>query len=100
MSSSKCVRLSSGHSFAQRNGEKSMRAELAMAMLCVSARLGITPPRGLLLYGPPGCSKTSLVRALATSAHVSILTLNGASAMSAYIGEVVLHLPCCHRLFR
>ncbi|XP_040602127.1 spermatogenesis-associated protein 5-like protein 1 isoform X2 [Mesocricetus auratus] len=39
------------------------------------ARMGLKQPKGLLLYGPPGCAKTSLVRALATSCHCSFVSV-------------------------
>ncbi|RKP13947.1 P-loop containing nucleoside triphosphate hydrolase protein, partial [Piptocephalis cylindrospora] len=50
-------------------------------------RLGLSPPRGLLLYGPPGCSKTSLVKAIASTSGASFFSLTGASTYSVYVGE-------------
>lgn len=41
------------------------------------ARLGVRAPRGVLLYGPPGCSKTLLVRATATESGVNFLAVKG-----------------------
>ena len=40
-------------------------------------RLGVRAPRGVLLYGPPGCSKTLLVRACATESGVNFLAVKG-----------------------
>lgn len=41
------------------------------------SRLGISPPRGVLLYGPPGCSKTLTARALATESGINFLSIKG-----------------------
>lgn len=51
------------------------------------ARLGIEPPRGVLLYGPPGCGKTFLVRALAGSGQLSVHTVKGAELMDKWVGS-------------
>jgi transitional endoplasmic reticulum ATPase len=50
-------------------------------------RLGIEPPRGVLLYGPPGCGKTFLVRALAGSGRLNVLSVKGAELMDKWVGE-------------
>ncbi|WP_174567809.1 AAA family ATPase, partial [Nocardia altamirensis] len=51
------------------------------------ARLGIDPPRGVLLYGPPGCGKTFLVRALAGAGQLSVHTVKGAELMDKWVGS-------------
>ncbi|MBP2475073.1 transitional endoplasmic reticulum ATPase [Crossiella equi] len=51
------------------------------------ARLGVQPPRGVLLYGPPGCGKTFLVRALAGSGRVNVMSVKGAELMDKWVGE-------------
>ena len=50
-------------------------------------RLGLKPPRGILLFGPPGCAKTSLVRAIAASTAAAFLTIDTAQMYSCYVGE-------------
>ena len=50
------------------------------------ARLGIQPPRGVLLYGPPGCGKTFVVRALASSGRLSVHAVKGAELMDKWVG--------------
>lgn len=50
-------------------------------------RLGISPPRGVLLFGPPGCAKTTLVHAAAHSSKAAFFSLSGADIVSAYVGE-------------
>jgi transitional endoplasmic reticulum ATPase len=51
------------------------------------ARLGVQPPRGVLLYGPPGCGKTFLVRALASSGRLSVHAVKGAELMDKWVGS-------------
>jgi SpoVK/Ycf46/Vps4 family AAA+-type ATPase len=50
------------------------------------AAAGARPPRGVLLYGPPGCSKTLLARAAAAEARVNFLSVRGGELLSAYVG--------------
>ena len=50
-------------------------------------RLGISPPRGVLLYGPPGCAKTALARAAAAASHAAFLSLSSADIFDAHVGE-------------
>ncbi|MFY1634511.1 AAA family ATPase [Solwaraspora sp. WMMB335] len=51
------------------------------------ARLGVQPPRGVLLYGPPGCGKTFLVTALAGTGKANVLSVKGAELLSKWVGE-------------
>jgi transitional endoplasmic reticulum ATPase len=51
------------------------------------SRLGVRPPRGVLLYGPPGCGKTFLVSALAGSGKANVLSVKGAELLSKWVGE-------------
>ncbi|ESP05677.1 hypothetical protein LOTGIDRAFT_101176, partial [Lottia gigantea] len=50
-------------------------------------RFGLPVSKGVLLYGPPGCCKTTLVRAAATSTHTTFISLNGAQLFSPFVGE-------------
>ena len=50
------------------------------------SRLGVDPPRGVLLYGPPGCGKTFVVRALASSGKLSVHAVKGAELMDKWVG--------------
>ncbi|WP_328612739.1 AAA family ATPase [Amycolatopsis sp. NBC_00355] len=51
------------------------------------ARLGVAPPRGVLLYGPPGGGKTFLVRALAGTGALNVFAVKGAELMDKWVGE-------------
>jgi transitional endoplasmic reticulum ATPase len=50
-------------------------------------RLGVEPPRGVLLYGPPGCGKTFVVRALASTGRLSVHSVKGAELMDKWVGS-------------
>jgi transitional endoplasmic reticulum ATPase len=50
-------------------------------------RLGIKPPKGVLIYGPPGCGKTLLARAVATESEANFITIKGPEVFSKWVGE-------------
>jgi transitional endoplasmic reticulum ATPase len=50
-------------------------------------KLGIEPPKGVLLHGPPGTGKTLLAKAVATESDAHFILLNGPEIMSKFYGE-------------
>ncbi len=50
-------------------------------------RLGIRPPSGLLLYGPPGCGKTMLAKAVANKSDSNFISVKGPELLSKWVGE-------------
>ena len=66
----------------------------------VFKRMGITPPKGVLMYGPPGCSKTMIAKALANESHLNFVAIKGPELFKKYVGEseqVIFH-PFCYIL--
>lgn len=53
----------------------------------VFERLGVEPPKGVLLHGPPGCGKTLLAKAIANESEANFILLNGPEIMSKFYGE-------------
>ncbi len=51
------------------------------------SQAGISPPKGILLSGPPGCGKTLLAKAVASETEVNFLSVKGPSLLSKYVGE-------------
>ena len=61
--------------------------ELPLQKPEVFERLGIKPPNGVLLHGPPGCGKTLIARTLAKSAGVRFFSISGPEIINKYYGE-------------
>ena len=50
-------------------------------------RLGIEPPKGVLLHGPPGTGKTMLAKAVASETNANFILINGPEVMNKFVGE-------------
>jgi transitional endoplasmic reticulum ATPase len=50
-------------------------------------KMGIKPPKGVLIYGPPGCGKTLLARAVATETGANMILVRGPEILSKWVGE-------------
>ena len=61
--------------------------ELPLRYPEIFGRLGIDPPKGVLLHGPPGCGKTLLARAVANETNASFFAISGPEIVSKYYGE-------------
>ncbi len=61
--------------------------ELPMKHPELFKRLGIDPPRGLILHGPPGTGKTLLAKAVASESEANFVHINGPEIMSKFYGE-------------
>ncbi|MEM3091458.1 MAG: AAA family ATPase, partial [Candidatus Pacearchaeota archaeon] len=61
--------------------------EIPMKHPEIFERLGIEPPKGVLLHGPPGTGKTLLAKAVANESDANFILLNGPEIMSKFYGE-------------
>lgn len=70
-----------------------IREELATAIVEpiknpeIYARVGITAPTGVLLWGPPGCGKTLLAKAVANESRANFISVKGPELLNKYVGE-------------
>ncbi|PWW76220.1 AAA-domain-containing protein [Tuber magnatum] len=72
---------------------ESHKAELQMAIVLpikkpeLFASVGLTAPSGVLLWGPPGCGKTLLAKAVANESGANLISIRGPELLNKYIGE-------------
>lgn len=71
----------------------SIRAELHTSIINpilypeIYRRVGISAPTGLLLWGPPGCGKTLLAKAVANASHANFISIKGPELLNKFVGE-------------
>ncbi|HLD58028.1 MAG TPA: AAA family ATPase [archaeon] len=53
-------------------------------------KMGIKPPKGILIYGPPGCGKTLLAKAVATESEANFISIKGPELVSMWVGQTEL----------
>ncbi len=79
--------------FADIGALRQHRAELLSTIIQpildpgLYARVGITAPSGLLLWGPPGCGKTLLAKAVANESKANFISVKGPELLNKYVGE-------------
>jgi transitional endoplasmic reticulum ATPase len=66
--------------------------ELPLKFPEVFGRLGIDPPKGVLLYGPPGCGKTLIARTIAHETDAKFFSVSGPEIIHKFYGESEAHL--------
>ncbi|KAM3571835.1 hypothetical protein VYU27_006133 [Nannochloropsis oceanica] len=71
----------------------SVREELAMSIIEPISHpedflaLGLSVPAGVLLFGPPGCGKTLLAKAIANESNANFISIKGPELLDKYVGE-------------
>jgi ATP-dependent Zn protease len=82
-----------GFGFDMIGGLRDVKNEIKEAVVVpltrpeLSEKFGISPPKGILLFGPPGCGKTMLMRALAAELQVEMVSVKCSDIMSKWYGE-------------
>ncbi|CAM9463918.1 unnamed protein product [Pylaiella littoralis] len=82
-----------GVSWSDIGALASVREELSLSILEPIAyperfeKLGLTIPAGVLLYGPPGCGKTLLAKAIANESGANFISVKGPELLDKYVGE-------------
>ena len=66
--------------------------QLSLQFPQIYRQIGINQPRGIILYGPPGCGKTHLTRAIANELKARFYYINGPSIVGTYAGETEANL--------
>ncbi|CCX13693.1 Similar to Uncharacterized AAA domain-containing protein C16E9.10c; acc. no. O14325 [Pyronema omphalodes CBS 100304] len=72
---------------------QSIRQELQMSIVLpiqdpeLFAQVGLNKPIGVLLWGPPGCGKTLLAKAVANESHANFISVKGPELLNKYVGE-------------
>ncbi|KAI5169386.1 ribosome biogenesis ATPase [Pancytospora epiphaga] len=75
-----------------------VKEELTMSILLPSKfpekfnKFGIYKPSGVLLYGPPGCGKTLIAKAVSNMSHCNFLSVKGPELITKYVGDSEMHL--------
>jgi ribosome biogenesis ATPase len=79
--------------WSQVGALQSVRDELRMAIVEpvlnpeLFAKVGISSPAGVLLWGPPGCGKTLLAKAVANESHANFISVKGPELLNKFVGE-------------
>ncbi|MGI0139887.1 MAG: AAA family ATPase, partial [Thermoplasmata archaeon] len=79
--------------FEQVGGLHDVKADIKESLIVpllrrdVTSRFHLDPPKGLLLFGPPGCGKTMLMKALASELGVEMISIKCSDIMSKWYGE-------------
>ena len=80
-------------SFKQVGGLDDIKEELKQAIMVpllepeMAEKYGVKPSKGILLFGPPGCGKTLLLRAIASELNVDMISVKCSDVMSKWYGE-------------
>ncbi|KAF6201205.1 hypothetical protein GE061_005652 [Apolygus lucorum] len=85
---------------------KDVRNELTMSIMMPVkypdefTRMGIDAPSGIMLWGPPGCGKTLLAKAIANEANINFISVKGPELLNMYVGESEKAVRTCFQRAR